>query len=907
MLKLQVVLVPPRALEFIQPAAGLTIPPSNNTLSNTSTLFKNGINPYDRSLKVPSNNSVSQLNSNVRNLLYARTQFEKCVKKFLVLTSPNNTLYELSNIIMDKLDKMYRDMDDDFQICTLQDNKCNDLDPDFIIKDVFCMNNVVRVLINKNIEFDKYSAVSKYPQLKRRKLNGKFEEPVQNSGQKLHGEVLAISKKRLSKPAPSPSSSTSGCKIAVPFTRVATSLSQEPYRDIDSIMLSSTGDESDLGQGTTFQPKSILSGLTDKPTGKLVPDDITSKAPNGNYKNGKTYLQVPQQETLLGTPRISTVTPNKLTPLDTNNDLIDVEEPEPMTTVIRHPPQTVITPKYANSENEPPSSKKRGDKSVDEESKTLRSDLKNKISGRRVPRSLERTSETDIRKKHELLPSRKMSLQRQQSSIADDKGSPMKNVNGTSDGSISDQVHLAELPDKRRKTESVETDKPKTKGKSIFEKIMENKHSELQIVNSTNKTTGNSELVQNRPSQHSPSVETTTKFTFDPASRILSSNENAHISDQDSQQNDSSLHSLSNSSFLKSDLIEMFANKDFDHLPWLGGSSRTHKISLPNGKSRKKPYLTVLNKDIDNSRPDPRNILPSRITRNAAKKAAQKLSSQNWVADTAHPTTSSETSGGGELYDSEDYSSDSSTGIVTEVSSEDEPARSFEPEKDLKLVSQSLKERVIEDHVLQSLNAKIDQPTKELENKKQQDKTVSYRGLSLNCRETGPIASKETLSKRIEANSRALGLDPAGNLRIIGGHSSADNFIAYTSGKQRLAKKDISSKGASLGNTEYRAIRHNFPPLLTAKNSQIQNTSNRTINTTIATTGQVTSSGASLNSANLRSQEVAKKQETSFQSSNNDAHDCSRSKSLAHLVKGLSLKLPSQSKKKVCFIRHRIV
>ena len=141
--------------------------------------------------------------------------------------------------------------------------------------------------------------------------------------------------------------------------------------------------------------------------------------------------------------------------------------------------------------------------------------------------------------------------------------------------------------------------------------------------------------------------------------------------------------SHSNTSIHKTDFLKLMEGGSTDFPPWFGQHG-----------SKGKPYTTVLHKDIDNSKPDPRNIIPRDTPRSAAKKAAQLLSGTQGQKSEQHD-------------DASESPSPSSSDIETDSSLDSDHDRIFINENNSvrSLNLRPLKEKVISSQDLNSSDA----------------------------------------------------------------------------------------------------------------------------------------------------------------------------------------------------------
>ncbi|CCE64614.1 hypothetical protein TPHA_0I01080 [Tetrapisispora phaffii CBS 4417] len=303
MYKLQIELVP---LNNASNAASVINDPYNQFYGNGNN---NSISS-DLKGRVPSF-QVSQLhqyqdrtftNTNNSFVLPSHSSFNNNGnKKFLLFTKQSNSLYDLSQEIIAKCEKMYSDMKQTIDIESLQDCNGCDLDPDFIVKDVFLYDNNVRVILKHDIEFnnDKRS-VSSYGLSKKRKMN--------------NGVAQQISAP-LSSPYRDQSSKTNN-KL-----RISTPLANQIYpnqtqQKKEQLALATQVDTAAVDRSflpPPFQPQSpgiVISSGADKSKRILSMDDQNNSVSKSETVDpDKSKRQI----LLSGAPLMSTMTPNRVT------------------------------------------------------------------------------------------------------------------------------------------------------------------------------------------------------------------------------------------------------------------------------------------------------------------------------------------------------------------------------------------------------------------------------------------------------------------------------------------------------------------------------------------------------------------------------------------------------------------
>ncbi|CAI4886564.1 CLL_collapsed_G0029250.mRNA.1.CDS.1 [Saccharomyces cerevisiae] len=129
--------------------------------------------------------SLQYANLRSANVSFTPSYFNQSrFRKFLLFTKPTNTLLNLSHEIIINI-----------EILSLQDNSGCDLDPDFLVKDVFNVNNIVRVILKNEIDLDDSAPVSLYKSVKRSKLNNGSPQFAQPTTNLVPSGVLLITKK----------------------------------------------------------------------------------------------------------------------------------------------------------------------------------------------------------------------------------------------------------------------------------------------------------------------------------------------------------------------------------------------------------------------------------------------------------------------------------------------------------------------------------------------------------------------------------------------------------------------------------------------------------------------------------------------------------------------------------------
>ncbi|SMN19282.1 similar to Saccharomyces cerevisiae YJL076W NET1 Core subunit of the RENT complex, which is a complex involved in nucleolar silencing and telophase exit [Maudiozyma saulgeensis] len=316
MYKLQVILVPPSARDSLVPGnfrvgsvdsfpmmmPGQNMNPSNpQQTMESGTQFQNG----------PMNNeNTMNFNSSFMTPLY---QAPVNTKKFLHFTKPSNSLLILSEEIQKKCEKMYPNLTETIDILSIQDSTGCDLDPDFIVKDVFNMDNIVKVILSDELESDENSNTSLYQSNKRRKLNeSKLLNPVSapQQAQNQQNSILNVVKKR-SGPSTVKSSVNNNNNL-----RISTPLANQIYPLNNQNKVSNNSDDEDEMADRSFlpppnQPQSppirISSGIDNYKRIRNTVEDTVSRSETVDPDKSK------QQRMFSGTPVRTMMTPNRVT------------------------------------------------------------------------------------------------------------------------------------------------------------------------------------------------------------------------------------------------------------------------------------------------------------------------------------------------------------------------------------------------------------------------------------------------------------------------------------------------------------------------------------------------------------------------------------------------------------------
>lgn len=722
---------------------------NNPTSSNQLTTNNNNNNINNNNTDVLSNDNLQQQqnklidpNISINNQNFLSSQFNNSfltstsqtipiqfkIKKFLLFTKPDNTLSELNNEILIKFNKMYPTCSQELEILSLQDYSGCDLDPDFLVKDVFNNNNIVNVLLKNDLSIDDLTPVSTYYNSninnpsKRQKISSTHRNSISSQSSTTNNNgVLRIAKKRATNSISRLTPSINGT------IRISTPLAHQIYPP-QARHLSNNSDDEDLDDlnlddpDRSFLPppnqpqsppirissgidpskkiKSLLnSGDTVSRSGTVDPDKskqnehfLQSNTPiiiskhlntidnniNNSINNSliNNNTMTPNRVTLSG-PRVVSENHNRKSIFNLDNSLIGnistISRPTPskeQTTNSRITSGMLSVPEPRISEIE---------KELHEGPSSPSSILPPKAD--RIPMKKPYIDRNDsIDDDFSSLSDSSLHINNNKSktrtiSIADDTGSPVRN---TPTSTNSEDVYLAELPinksspgspkrkisienkiknkninnnDKINSLRTFSDDQNKNDDNSINSINLEDKILLINSKNDNNKVNADDDNspISSRVTRSSNYAATSTddEEIKDANTTVQIKNLAEDIIDKSKtpEQNETKLRSLyyetgpngSNNhyGFHKSDLLSLVKHDTFD----------VSNLNKPR-KRKPKPYVTVLHKDIDNSKPDPRNILPERKARNAAKRAAKLLSSKK--------ETRSEPSSANESFTSED-------------------------------------------------------------------------------------------------------------------------------------------------------------------------------------------------------------------------------------------------------------
>lgn len=578
MYKLQVVLLPPGALN-ISSLYGI----SSNGTDNTQLISHQALpQPISTTSSIQRNDysQVNQNNSLFLSSFLAPHVTRSNLKKFLHFTKPSSTIFQLSEEIILKCNKIYPNLCNNMEIITLQDSNDCDLDPDFMVRDVFNIDNIVKVRLKNDLEIlesgdNNDASVNSIYSMKKRKLDN-------NTSQVLNNPVLNITKRR---PIAFKNSTTT--------LRISTPLANQIYPPINAQQVNSDYEEDEACDKSILPPPPpqsppirISSAIDNKKLKIYVNEDTVSKSETVDPNKSR------QQRLASGTPMKSKNmirTPNKI--LLSGQKVISEPIYQPTMKIGGTPDINrkitsgmLCIPEPRISEVEQQLKEGPSSPSVNLPARPSRIPMKKPYINIQDEESSTssgddpfHSSETNNR-----IPHRPSSLIRQSStSIADDNGSPTKQ--SPLDKNKISNVIVAELP----------------------------LHQLIQKKNRQSSLERKVKLLTNNDDESRHNIIRKDRFS----------------EDEDEDPNDTvriSKSELVESSFQKSDLLKIIKENKFDLPPRFKNTSQNFEIDRIN--KDKRPYLTVLNKDIDNSEPDPRNILPQKIQRHAAQRAAQLLS-----------------------------------------------------------------------------------------------------------------------------------------------------------------------------------------------------------------------------------------------------------------------------------------
>ncbi|KAL3232708.1 Nucleolar protein NET1 [Nakaseomyces bracarensis] len=669
MYKLQIVLVPPSA-QISNVSMNYANGIANNSIADQSQLFSTKVNGTMNASQQMENSFYPGLTRNNSVLGFPNHYTQSKLKKFLHFTKSSNTLLELSNEIIEKCEKMYPSLEDEIDIVSLQDSNCCDLDPEFVVKDVFNVDNTVRVILNEEINITESAPVSSYRSIKRRKLNNsdpnqKYDTLNIPQQQPSFSGSITVAKKR--------QPSTSIVKPQV-NARISTPLARQLYPPSSAFEPQNSDDE-DVADRSFLpppsQPKSppirISSGIdyNDKRIKSgLIEEDTVSRS--ATVDPDKTR----QQRLLSVTPLVSTMTPNRVTLTGqrviseqlgnesvltfSNNSLKEPQQPSRIISGMLQIPE----PKIAEMEKEllegpsspsnilPPKPDKIPMKKPYIEKEQYYSD-DSTSSSNTAPDNINRNQ-----------------LQRQ-TSIADNNGSPLRS------NQLKDDVHLAELPALSKTSEHDRRRGRSQRGISNISNIP--KSEEFTIAENKRSSASDEQMSSTNLENGKPSrVEV-------PMNNESSSDEESSTSDDESTTD--YVHSDDASREESSSEEEDAANSTVRHVP---RKHLTRSKKITKKIFQRDELLKVMEGD--------KNSVPESIKNDLLKLypdfPPKKLRKVVHAASTLHPKHNSlpkiiyENETNSERFNVEhsDYSSDYSSDSLSEIFSEDDIEPIREPE-----------------------------------------------------------------------------------------------------------------------------------------------------------------------------------------------------------------------------------
>ncbi|SCV02663.1 LAME_0H03906g1_1 [Lachancea meyersii CBS 8951] len=588
MYKLQVVLVPPSSIN------GALQLPFNPATTDNSQLLPSSIGANGSAILTGNRPEMPHSGSTNNNLFMSSFSSSHVsqpkLKKFLLFTQPTNSLLMLAEEIVAKCDKIYPHLAQSVELLSLQDSNECDLDPDFLVKDVFNVDNVVRAVLSQDIEVADDRAQTLYS-VKRRKLDngdaGKVS--VANGASGAQPNVLQIAKKR-------PHILRNSTAM-----RVSTPLANQIYPQASRTQLNSDYEDDDAANRSILpppQPQSQpirISSAVDSAKKVNFSDNTISRSEAVDPDKSRQQ-RLPSGTPMRQPPKKGTTTPKRkkgqdqmlmvneaeidgsATPINTNKRITSgmLRIPEPKISEVekelKQGPESPSAVLPARPDRIP---MKKHDIPVsddDELSQSSEDDERRIAVGNRAEQVLE--------------PSLRLSASRQ-TSIADNNGSPIK------DGSKNRNVNLAELPSSGRRV---------TRKSSLEHKV------ESLIRNS------------------SPLAERNGKGTQEKKDDPMAAARKVSFSDEDEVEgqqlgqdpNDTvrinQVDNSGNSSFQKSELLSMLRGNKFD-IP-----SDFSKRSL-------RSKAGYFEKSAEKSNALSKDVINQRLQRSAAIKAAELLSS----------------------------------------------------------------------------------------------------------------------------------------------------------------------------------------------------------------------------------------------------------------------------------------
>ncbi|SCU89115.1 LAFA_0E16226g1_1 [Lachancea sp. 'fantastica'] len=739
MYKLQVVLVPPSAANggFQYPFHAAA---NENSQLLPSSIGANGSAILTGNRPELPNSGGSNANLFMSSFMSSHIPVQK-LKRFLLFTQPNNSLLTLAEEIVAKCDKIYPHLAEPVELLSLQDSNECDLDPDFLVKDVFNVDNVVRAVLSRDIEVADDQVQTLYS-VKRRRLNsnvGSRPSLTSNGSSNSQPNVLHIAKKR-----PHILRNSGAMRVSTP-------LANQIYPPASRTQLNSDYEDDDVADRSILpppqpqsQPIRISSAVDsakkvnfsentisrseavdpDKSRQHRLPSgtpkrEVPKKARTPNRTNPQDQMLLVDQAELDGSA----------TPINTNKRITSgmLRIPEPKISEVekelKQGPESPSAILPARPDRIP-MKKHDAPSSDDEELSQSSSEDDQIVVGKRKEEALE--------------PVTKPSASRQ-TSIADNNGSPIK------DAARSRNVNLAKIPSSNRRI---------TRKSSLENKV------ESLIRNSDN---------VKEASGRKPEEKRDDPLT---AARKVSFSDDDEADGQRSGQDPNDTVRVNhaepgNSSFQKSELLSMLKGNKFD----IPSDFSKRSLKLKGG---------YFDQAAENTKTSSKDIINQRLQRSAAVKAAELLSSGK--SRNQQPSSESED-------DSSDIETDQSDRRVTVL--ENRALR--------KLNIHPLKEQVIgkSSQSPQEGEPDIGKATANIVDKGSSKNTLSSipaagadandKTLVLNGKPSKTKGSKESSDQQDLKDKRG----------VIQPHESTTSLSSSTSPSQTTSESDVNSKAAT--------------------------------------------------------------------------------------------------------------
>ncbi|CDO93142.1 unnamed protein product [Kluyveromyces dobzhanskii CBS 2104] len=634
MFKLQVVLVPASANRSFN----LGLPPvssesSQFILPGQQQIQQQGGNSTQLVNAVPSQNGMGTLDPNVStNTAYLSSFMTSHItrpklKKFLIFTKPSNTLYQLSQEILDKCNKIYPNLAMELEIDTLQDVDECDLDPDFVVKDVFNVYNTVRVILRNDVDLEANPdrQESLYSS-KRRKLNNgnPMAQQGTSTGATLDQPVTVVKRRpQVLK--------NSALRISTPLAHQIYPPPQRDSKQVNSDYEEDEYGEDEVGDKSILPPPTVpqsppirisssigqkrlkISGSNDTVSKSETVDPSKAKQqrlPSGTPMKPMDVVETPNRPGFLAMPQQAQhLLRINSTPVVTNKRITSgmLRIPEPRISEMERTMHEGLSSPSAGLL--PLKSPKIPMK------KPYIADIDDSSSSEGESTGAQETTQGRVNPQ---IPVPVNAPNRVPSTIADDNGSPTKK--SPLDATKRMNVKVAELPPQRKSSLEAKVEKLARNASELI--------ADTHLSNNTTRKEG---------------------FSESDSEDVESENDgNDTVRIHPAERNDGS--------FQKSELLEVLKGSKFDIPPGFRRAGGELLDDDANKRSRR-PYLTVLNKDIDNSEPDPRNIIPNKLQRQAAQKAAQFISTGTSRQPLESSSSSSSSSHSGSV--SEESESDS--------------------------------------------------------------------------------------------------------------------------------------------------------------------------------------------------------------------------------------------------------